>query len=71
MEIKSLKKIESFEKGLRLNEYANNLLLKHKIQHNFANQVIISWLRIEVSQIQANIFKEKSYKVGYCCNLHF
>jgi hypothetical protein len=31
MEIKSLKKIESFEKGLRLNEYANNLLLKHKI----------------------------------------
>ena len=71
MDIKNWKKIEAYEKGLRLNEYANNQLLKYKIEHNFANQAIISWLRIEVSQIQGSIFKEKSYKAGYCCNMHF
>ena len=37
MDIKNWKKIEAYEKGLRLNEYANNQLLKYKIEHNFAN----------------------------------
>lgn len=31
----------------------------------------MSWLRLEVTQIQASIFKEKSYTAGFCCNMHF
>ena len=46
MDLKNLKKIETYEKGLRLNEFLNNQLLKQRINSNFSNEVIMSWLRI-------------------------
>jgi hypothetical protein len=37
MDLKNLKKIETYEKGLRLNEFVNNQLSKQRIYNKFSN----------------------------------